>query len=247
MTKPNLYVFAISHYCEKARWTLDYLGIDHSLVVLAPGLHVRRARKLGVSGSTLPILETGEEVVQGSAQIVDWADAHTQTDRTLTPEGQREQCLEIERRLDDVVGVHVRRFFYSEALVEHSADVKPIFTKDLRPLEKAFVGVAWPLVRKIMIKQMDLGFEQGQSSREILEGELTWLDEMLSDGRRFLVADQFSRADLAAAALLARLSGAEEHPAAENMSYPPGIAEEQQRWHDRPCVSWIRGLYRDYR
>jgi glutathione S-transferase len=37
MTPPQLYVFAISHYCEKARRALDYLGIEHEIKYLAPG------------------------------------------------------------------------------------------------------------------------------------------------------------------------------------------------------------------
>jgi len=26
---PRLYIFPISHYCEKARWALDYLNVDY--------------------------------------------------------------------------------------------------------------------------------------------------------------------------------------------------------------------------
>ena len=47
--KPTLYIFAISHFCEKARWALDYLGIEYQLVHLAPGLHMSAAKKTGRS------------------------------------------------------------------------------------------------------------------------------------------------------------------------------------------------------
>jgi glutathione S-transferase len=31
MSEPVLYVFAISHYCEKTRWALDHFGIAYRL------------------------------------------------------------------------------------------------------------------------------------------------------------------------------------------------------------------------
>ena len=39
--------------------------------------------------------------------------------RYLTPDDARDECLSLEQRLDRHAGVHVRRYYYSEALVEH--------------------------------------------------------------------------------------------------------------------------------
>ena len=36
-----------------------------------------------------------------------------------------------------------------------------------------------------MIDMMDIGAEQGKQSRNIVEEELTWMDSLISDGRRF--------------------------------------------------------------
>lgn len=132
---PVLYVFAISHYCEKARWTLDYLGIDYALVHLPPGTHAQVANELGAPTSSLPILAVGETVIQGSDAIFDWASAASKkTDRRLEPDVslQKEARL-IEQRLDAIAGVQTRRYFYSEALVEHPEIVLPVFAKDLEP------------------------------------------------------------------------------------------------------------------
>ena len=128
MSKPVLYVFAISHYCEKACWALDYLDIDYEISHVAPGLHRLIAKKLGAPGSSLPMLVADGQLVQGSAEIIDWADAAASTDsKRLTPNHAREECLELEKRLDDVVGVHTRRYYYSEALVDHPETVRPIY------------------------------------------------------------------------------------------------------------------------
>ena len=74
--KPDLYMFSISHYCEKARWALDYLGIDYRLRCTVVGAHTRLAKKYGLDSTAVPILVNGDEVIQGSSAIIDWADRH---------------------------------------------------------------------------------------------------------------------------------------------------------------------------
>jgi len=52
----TLYQFPISHYCEKARWALDYKKLDYRKVNLLPGPHMKKTKKL--SGKTqVPVLE----------------------------------------------------------------------------------------------------------------------------------------------------------------------------------------------
>ena len=65
MKKPVLYLFGISHYCEKARWALEYLDVDFDISHVAPGLHIALAKKLGAPGSSLPILVADGQLVQG--------------------------------------------------------------------------------------------------------------------------------------------------------------------------------------
>jgi glutathione S-transferase len=246
--RPVLYVFAISHYCEKARWALDYLGIDYELKHLAPGEHAQLAKQLGAQRSSVPYLGVDGKVIQGSAEIIDWADnAAPAKEKRLTPDNGREACLQIEKRLDDVAGVHVRRFYYSEAMVEFPETVRPVFTRDLPLTKKLLLRLAWGKVRQVMIARMDLGTEQGQASRAIVEGELDWLDEQLSDGRKYLVGDDFSRADMAAASLLAPLALPPEHPVYHRMKHPPRMAADIKNWEKCPSLRWVRDIYARYR
>lgn len=248
MSKPVLHVFAISHYCEKARWALDYLDIDYKLRYLAPGIHIQVAKKLGLPATSLPILTAGGTVLQGSREIVDWADAKTASvSKRLTPDAARDECLALEKRLDDVTGIHIRRYYYSEALVDHPESVRPIFTRDLSILHRFIVGRKWQMIRGLMIERMDLGRDQGQASKRILEGELDWLDGLLFDGRRFLAGDRLSRADITAAALLAPLARPRQHPTYANLSLPPNLAADLANWQGRPIVNWIGEIYRQYR
>lgn len=245
--RPILYVFAISHFCEKARFVLDHLGIDTTLKHLPPGAHAAIAKGLGAPGSSLPILVAAGEVVQGSAEIMDWAEAAAPGSATLTPSHARQECVDIEKRLDDVAGIHVRRAFYSEALGEHPETILPIFVRDLTPTERTMITDAWPGITKMMIELMNLGPDQEKESVGIVDAELRWLDELLSDGRSFLAGDVFSRADIAAASLLAPLVRPGEHPNAEAIQIPPRMAEIIAGWQDRPSLLWIREIYRQYR
>jgi glutathione S-transferase len=248
LTTPVIYLFAISHYCEKALFAFDHFRIVHHSVPLAPGPHIKFCRSLGVDGSSLPVLVDGEFVLQGSAQIVDWAQArNTVPELALETADDTPACREIEQRLDRVFGVHVRRYFYSEALLQQPQLVRPIFCKGLPWTEQLIVRVAWGKICQAMIRGLDLGPEQGLESRQIIETELAWLDDILADGRQFLVGKRFSRADLAAASLLSTIALPPQHPTYRNLKIPPGIAADLALWQQRPSLRWAREIYRRYR
>ena len=243
MTKPNLCVFSISHYCEKAKWALDYFDIDYKLNTLLPGQHIAFARKLGLERGALPILRVNGEVIQGSSLILDWAEAITPRD--MLPNA--DEIAGIEKRLDDVLGVHLRRQFYSEAMVEFPATVKPMFMFGLSIIDKLKLNFIWPAVRKKMIMAMDLGYEEGLASRAIVEAELAWLDDQIAGGNRYLVNNQFSRADITAASLLAPIVLPEQYPMTKLMQLPPRISRDRNQWNKRPVFKWVRQVYRERR
>ena len=249
MTHPELYVFAVSHYCEKARWALDFFDIEYVLRYLPPGPHIQTAQQLGAAGSSLPLLVSGKNVVQGSADIIGWAESSMpDASRPLSPDPEFErECRALEQRLDEVAGVHVRRYYYSEAIVEHPDTVRPIFTRDLPDSERQFLEENWGVVCKLMIETMDLGREQWQESRQIVEGELDSLDALLADGRRYLVGDRFSRTDLTAASLLAAVALPDEHPTYGALQLPPRVRADLANWADRPTAAWVRETYRAHR
>lgn len=248
MTAPTLYVFSISHYCEKARWALDYRGIDYELRHLAPGEHIEVAKRLRVPRSSVPYLVNGDRVVQGSTDIVNWAESLPAANGSrLTPDVDIESAVDIETRADDVIGVHVRRFYYSEALVEHPGTVRPMLTNGVSIVKKLLVRMAWGKIRTAMIKRMDLGQIQGRESAEIVDHELARLDSLLADGRQYLVGDRFSRADLSVASLLSPLLLPVEHPTYSGLVLPPRLSATVAEWQQRPSLLWARDLYAKHR
>ena len=81
---PHLHIFPISHFSEKARWALDHHGIGYERTDHVPGFHLLMIRRLGLKRTWVPVLETDAGVVQGSGDIIDWADANGQG-AALTP------------------------------------------------------------------------------------------------------------------------------------------------------------------
>ena len=243
MDKPILYVFNISHYCEKARWALDYFGVAHQVQHVMVGTHRRIARKLGAASGSVPFLHAGDRVIAGSSAIVDWADAQRAANAPSLAGDDPVQVRAIEKRLDDIAGVHVRRFFYSDALTNDPGSVRPMFSNGLPVWQRMAVTMAWPKIVTVMIKGMDLGPAQGLESRAIVERELAWLDGLLADGRPYLTGNQFTRADITAASLLALLVGPKEHPTYAAAVYPAVVAATMRAWAERPIFRMVREVY----
>ena len=240
----QLITFSLSHYCEKARWALDWHGIPFREVGWPPGLHMRLARRAGAPKSSLPILLTGESVIQGSDEIIDWAEQQAPAGRPrLTPADDLEAARDIGQRADKVLGVHVRRLIYAEVLPNQAHLAKPWLLLNTAPHHRVVGNLTWPLVRRLMIKAMDTRPEAAPDSRARVESELDWLDEQLSDGRSFLVGDRFSRADLTVAALLAPLARPEEAHVYRAMRLPAALERDVERWRDRPAITWVRTIY----
>lgn len=246
MTPPQLYVFAISHYCEKARWALDYLGVEYEIKYLAPGLHAERMMSLGAGDTSLPALVYDGSLIQGSSDIISWAESAPNNGRTLDCEPYP-LISDITSRVDDVLGVHVRRMYYSEALVEHPETVLPIFADYLGDEEAALLREIWELVVAAMTEKMDLGAEQWRESRDIVLQQLDWFDRLLGDGRDYLLGDTFTRVDLSAASILAPLAIAPEHPTYGNLQVPPRIGQDVVEWQSRPTSQFVARVYRRHR
>ena len=76
----TLYTFAMSHFCEKIRWTLELCGLPFDEKPMTPVFHAVAAWRMGGRGRTsLPILKishTASRVsfVQDSTRILAWLD-----------------------------------------------------------------------------------------------------------------------------------------------------------------------------
>jgi len=242
--RPRLATFAASHFCEKARWALDWHGIAYNETGWPPGLHVVLAKRCGANGTTLPIVLDGSEVIQGSGAIIDWVDGKAKDPRrSLTPKAALAEVKEIERRVDRVIGVHVRRLAYAEMLPRYANAIKPALLYRSHGWHRLAGHVMWPIAWRIMMRRYEVGPEAAAESRAKLEEELDWLDTKLADGRAFLAGEKFSRADLTVASLLANFARPKELPTHHSVKITEALAADVDRWRERPVMRWVSKQY----
>jgi glutathione S-transferase len=242
--KPKLITFGISHFCEKARWALDWHGIEYDEVGWPSGLHQILGKRWGAKATTVPILLDGAQLIQESGTIIDWADQRAQDrGRELT----LSDALKIEQRADDIIGVHIRRLFFAEMLPKSPYLTRPGLFRN-SSVSHRFVGsMMWPVTWRVMMKMYDITPEAASESRAKLEAELDWLDNELADNRPYLVGDRFSRADMTVASLLAPAACPEEIPAYRGMSIPDALIADFERWQRRLVMRWVKEQYEAHR
>lgn len=110
---PVLYTIPLSHYCERARWALDWAAVPYREERHLQMFHRRPVRRAG-GGHTVPVLRTASGTLADSAAIVAWADEHAPADRKLYPADHdaREHVLALERTFSEELGVETRRLAY---------------------------------------------------------------------------------------------------------------------------------------
>ncbi len=239
----ELYQFPFSHFCEKARWALDYKGVAYRTVNFLPVFHVVPMRRLAPK-SSVPVLRDGQTVIQGSGEIVSYLDAkYPASPLTPSDPDAARKALEWEAFLDAQIGVTVRAYFYFHALSERRLALGFLLQgapRYKRPLFK----LAFPLVRRTMLRFMNLNAQTAKQSEECLRSALERLDEAL-DGRRFLVDNRFSRADLTACALLSPLCLPDDSEAAAR--FPAPLLKARNEVKDRRFFQWVRDIYASHR
>lgn len=199
----KLYQFPISHYCEKVRWALDYKRLPYQKVNLLPGPHVRKVLSMA-KRSSVPVLEDGGELIQGSANIIDYLD-QTYPDHALTPSDplMAATARQWEQRLDDVAGPAVRTFVY-HYMLRYPSVIVPLLTAKQNPMIRVMFYAGYRKLANTMRGWMDINEASAHRAMDDMDKILSELRQIYAN-TRYLVGNQFSRADLAACALFAPL------------------------------------------
>jgi glutathione S-transferase len=243
----RLITFAISHYCEKARWALDWHGVDYREIGWPPGIHRILAKRAGARHGSVPILLTGDDVVEGSDTIIDWAEANAGgTKPGLCPKDLSDEIRQTEARLDKRAGVNVRRFIYSHVMPDQAHYVKPMLFANTGFFHRMAGNLMWPTCIKMIVKGYKINATSAAEARAVLEQELTWLEDRLA-GHNHLIGNTFTRADLTAASLLAPFARPTEMPLYHDAILPDELMATFDELSDRPVMQWVRQIYRDYR
>ena len=242
----TLYTFAMSHYSEKIRWTLDVAGLPYRERVMAPVFHMAPALMMGKRGQTsLPVLQRGDLAIQDSARILTWL--HEQgLALELMPLAHLQEVRDVESRFN-AIGKDVARLLYARSFGKADDHIVRMWTEHATALQSAAIKAAYPLICWGFRRKLRINTASAQRAEQRIHEAVSWLERALSDGRTYLVGDQLSVADITAAALLAPIACPAEHPIYGDARYVDGMKEATAAWAKSPAMHWVRTLYRHQR
>ena len=241
----KLLEFPHSHYCEKARWALDYKSIAFQPVAIMPGFHVITVRKYAPDTS-VPVLLDQANVIQGSGEIIDYLDQHY-PDHLLTPDNdtQRRDSLEIEHAMDRKLGENLRKILYND-LLAYPDFIRYCFTHPMPRIKQFVFSLIYPVLRrKIYDTYVVSDARVLRAKREFRHA----MDELATrlNQQQYLVGEQFSRADLSVASMLCWLVMPAEHPFPWRAIPDANARAFYDEYQQHPVCEWVSTLYRHHR
>ena len=204
-TEPAILItIPLSHYCEKARWGLDRVGLVYREEPHAPLLHRLATRRN--DGGTVPVLVHGASRFIDSTAILVHADAVCGGGLLYPRDAAlRREVDAFEEQFDTELGPHTRRWAYAQLLPQAEL-LRSLWSRGVPRFEASLGAVITPLARRLVRAAYKITPESAQRSLERLQGIFRQVDQHLGkpgSGRRFLVGERFSAADLTFAALAA--------------------------------------------
>ncbi|WP_096084653.1 glutathione S-transferase family protein [Agaribacterium haliotis] len=241
----RLYQFPVSHYCEKVRWALAYKRLPHKICNVLPGLHIKKMRKL--SGQSLvPVIKDVNNAVSDSAQIITYLDAEYPR-FLLTPEQSElaAKACEWERWASEHIGPSVQVLIY-KALLDRPDILLPMFAEGGPWYSKFYLKRAYPAITAALRKTLVLDEKALANAREKLAEANETLAPLLFDkDNSKLVGDNFSRADLAVAALWAPLFQPGKYGLHWPENLPLELKDEVKAY--KKMQLWVSQIYARYR
>jgi len=245
----KLITIGFSHYCEKARWALDRTALEYREDDHVPLFHWRAT--YGAGGKrTVPVLATPDRVLNESSEILRYCDEQLPPERRLFPQDAG-GCAEVEALVADFdrgLGPAVRRWLYFHLLPERAV-ATALLTCTGPGWERSLTRGAFPVMRALMRRGLKIDAASAERSRQRIEATFAAVEARLADGRRFLVGDRFSAADLTFAALASVLLQPKERgfPVPDAAQRVPAVAEAIAAAKSRPAGRFIARMYAEQR
>lgn len=195
----RLLQFSTSHYCRKARLALGYKQIPYQVENLTPGLHALKIRPL-TGLTTTPVLLVQDHptlAIGDSTAILQYLE-QTHPDPALVPQDPAlgSQAWMLEDWLDESIGTATRFVYYQFRSSGPGKALDPSWSSQL--------------VIEIVRRQYGITAASVKQAEVRLQIALQELARRWQQGE-FLIGDQMSVADIAAAALLSPLARIPEY------------------------------------
>ena len=252
--RPRLHTISYSHYVEKVRWCLDRAQVDYEEV---PSIGI-----LGVLllGRTVPALElpASRTSVGNSAEILRllWGlHGHDPSGNAafLEPTGE---AVALEEHLDRALGEQVRRWAYQQLFMDPALTLQSwgVGEPAVPAWQRALLRPLRPLLQVAVRRMLRVNAASAARALDKTKAVFDEMDARLADGRRYLLGDHLSFADITFASLgaLAVLPGnygggalATHFPPVDSLPSP--WREEVLAFRQRPAGQFILRMYGEER
>jgi len=245
----RLVTIPISHYCEKARWSLERAGIAYREERHVQLVHRIAARRAG-GGTTVPVLVTPDGVIGDSALILDWVDARTPDEHRLfpTPGTDDDEARRLCARFDAELGPRGRRLIYVHMLPR--PELMLTFNNQGVPRwEDRAIRAGWPVMVRAARRALAISNGVEIQDEAAVWREFDFVADRLADGRPYLCGDRFGAADLTFAALSAPMVGPPQYGVAlpQPDSLPAPTASLVTRAREHPAGRFAMSVYAEHR
>jgi glutathione S-transferase len=248
-TPARLVTIPFSHYVEKARWALQRGGVPFEEEGHLPLLHWASSLRDG-GGRTVPVLIADGRAYSDSTDILKYVDGRTPAHRRLYPEepSARRECEDLEDFFDERLGPHTRRVAYYH-LLPHGSKMAELIAVGVTPWERRIAPAVTPLIRAALRRFLRLHADGVARSLRRIDEAFSRVEERLADGRRYLLGERFTAADLTFAAMAAPVLGPDEYgavmPPLSRM--PRDVVQIVEKHRARSAGAFALRLYREDR
>ena len=239
----RLVTIPFSHYCEKARWALDRARIPYVEEGHLPLFSWVSALRTG-QRRTVPSLMTAQGPIADSTDILHWVDRNGEAP-PLFPE-ELPEVAELEEHFDRNLGPHSRRMAYGHVLPRMRDLIASV--RAVPRAERVLANTFARPISALMKRALKVTPEGIARSRAKVDAVFAMVADRLADGRRYLVGDRFTAADLTFAALSTAVIGPPE--LADHLpvdSARPEMQAELDAYRRTPAGAFALRLYAEER
>lgn len=242
---PTLWHIELSHYSEKARWALDFKGVEHRTRAPMVGLHQAAAMALTRSGHRrMPVLRLdGTNIGDSTAIIAALEERYPEPPLYPADPAQRERALALEDDFDERLGPAIRSFGWHHLLQEAGGIGAAIAPS--RPGLRRVLNASAPVAARIIGRDYGTSAEDEREARATILAVADRVEAELGESG-YLVGDRFSVADLAGAALFTPVIDPPQRPYLPETA-PAGIAALRDELVARRAGRWVLEMYARHR
>ena len=240
----QLITIPISHYCEKVRWALDHLDVPYIERPHMPPFHRSATKRHG--GGAVPVLVTETGPIPDSDAILRYLDQRYPGRLYPAPAAQA-TARDLEALFNDHLGVQTRKWGYSYILTPEL--LKAPWTHGVPFWERWLFPLIFGKLEARVRTMMQITPTSGTEAYAEIQRIFAEVERTLADGRRFLLGEHFSAADITFAALAAPILMPPNHHVPPT---PLAALPSQMRANVEAARASVAGqfglrLYRDHR